>query len=91
MSTKKDTTDTSLDMTSETKKRPESKYNASILRECIKEGLDAKSIMEGEEYVLHRQDPQICLSSVHPTCHQLIALMKHAPTIPYIESQKPYP
>ena len=28
------------------KKRPESKYNASLLRECIKEGLDAKSIME---------------------------------------------
>jgi len=46
MSTKKDTTDTSLEMTSEPKKRPESKYNASILRECIKEGLDAKSIME---------------------------------------------
>ena len=45
MSTKKDTTDTSLEMTSEPKKRPESKYNASILRECIKEGLDAKSIM----------------------------------------------
>ena len=46
MSTKKDTTDSSLEMTSEPKKRPESKYNASILRECIKEGLDAKSIME---------------------------------------------
>ena len=46
MSTKKDTTDTSLEMTSEPKKRPESKYNASILRECLKEGLDAKSIME---------------------------------------------
>ena len=28
------------------KKRPESKYNASLLRECIREGLDAKSIME---------------------------------------------
>jgi len=28
------------------KKRPESKYNVSILRQCIKEGLDAKSIME---------------------------------------------
>ena len=28
------------------KKRPESRYNASVLRELIKEGLDAKSIME---------------------------------------------
>lgn len=28
------------------KKRPESKYNASVLRELIKEGLDAKAIME---------------------------------------------
>ena len=28
------------------KKRTESKYNASLLRECIREGLDAKSIME---------------------------------------------
>ena len=28
------------------KKRHESKYNASLLRECIREGLDAKSIME---------------------------------------------
>ena len=28
------------------KKSPESKYNASLLRECIREGLDAKSIME---------------------------------------------
>jgi len=46
MSTKKDTTDTSLEEFSEKKKRPESKYNASIFRECIKEGLDAKSIME---------------------------------------------
>ena len=45
MSTKKDTTDTSLEEFSEKKKRPESKYNASIFRECIKEGLDAKSIM----------------------------------------------
>ena len=45
MSTKKDTTDTSLEESSE-KKRPESKYNASTLRECIKEELDAKSIME---------------------------------------------
>ena len=46
MSTKKDTIDTSLESASEPKKRPESKYNASTLRECIKEGLDAKSIME---------------------------------------------
>ncbi|GAB6037742.1 hypothetical protein JCM15519_23010 [Fundidesulfovibrio butyratiphilus] len=34
-----------LDSVSE-KKRPESKYNASLLRECIKEGFDAKFIME---------------------------------------------
>ena len=46
MTTKKDTTDTSMEESSEKKKRPESKYNASTLRECIKEGLDAKSIME---------------------------------------------
>jgi len=37
MSTKKDTTDTSLEIGSELKKRPESKYNAATLRECIKE------------------------------------------------------
>ena len=46
MTTKKDTTDTSMEESSEKKKRPESKYNAATLRECIKEGLDAKSIME---------------------------------------------
>ena len=46
MSAKKDTTDSSLETTSETKKRPESKYNAATLRTCIKEGLDAKAIME---------------------------------------------
>lgn len=28
------------------KKRPETKYNASILRECINSGMDAKAIME---------------------------------------------
>ena len=28
------------------KKRPETKYNASILRECITSGMDAKAIME---------------------------------------------
>ena len=47
MSTKKDTTDSSLEMTSEPKKRPESKYNASILRECIKEGLDPSRSWRG--------------------------------------------
>ena len=45
MATKKDGDAMSTDMDTKNK-RPESKYNASILRECIKEGLDAKSIME---------------------------------------------
>jgi hypothetical protein len=46
MSTKKDTTDTSLEMTSEPKEAPRVEVQCFILRECIKEGLDAKSIME---------------------------------------------
>jgi len=45
MATKKDGDAMSTDMDTKNK-RPESKYNASILRECLKEGLDAKSIME---------------------------------------------
>ena len=47
MSSKKDQTleSSSADI-ADKKKRPESRYNASVLRECIKEGLDAKSIME---------------------------------------------
>ena len=47
MSSKKDQSiDVMGNETSDKKKRPESRYNASVLRECIKEGLDAKSIME---------------------------------------------
>lgn len=47
MSSKKDQTleSSSADI-ADKKKRPESRYNASVLRELIKEGLDAKSIME---------------------------------------------
>lgn len=47
MSSKKDQSiDVMGNETSDKKKRPESRYNASVLREFIKEGLDAKSIME---------------------------------------------
>jgi hypothetical protein len=47
MSSKKDQTlESSSSDTSTATKRPESKYNASVLRGFIKEGLDAKSIME---------------------------------------------
>jgi hypothetical protein len=46
MSAKKDTESSAMEDPSEKKKRPESRYNASVLRQCIKEGLDAKSIME---------------------------------------------
>ena len=46
MSSKKDQSiDVMGNETSDKKKRPESRYNASVLREYIKEGLDAKSIM----------------------------------------------
>lgn len=47
MSSKKDQAlDSSPADITDKKKRPESRYNASVLREFIKEGLDAKSIME---------------------------------------------
>ena len=47
MSSKKDQTleSSSADI-ADKKKRPETKYNASILRECITSGMDAKAIME---------------------------------------------
>jgi hypothetical protein len=46
MSAKNDTESSATEDLSGKKKRPESRYNASVLRQCIKEGLDAKSIME---------------------------------------------
>ena len=47
MSSKKDQTleSSSADI-ADKKKRPESRYNASVLRECITSGMDAKAIME---------------------------------------------
>ena len=46
MSAKNDTESSATEDPSGKKKRPESKYTASVLRQCIKEGLDAKAIME---------------------------------------------
>jgi len=47
MSSKKDQAlESPSNDTSTATKRPESKYNASVLRGLIKEGLDAKTIME---------------------------------------------
>ena len=47
MSSKKDQAlESSSAEIADKKKRPESRYNASILRECINSGMDAKAIME---------------------------------------------
>ena len=47
MSSKKDQVlESSYAEIADKKKRPDSKYNASILRECINSGMDAKAIME---------------------------------------------
>jgi hypothetical protein len=47
MSSKKDQVlESSYAEIADKKKRPETKYNASILRECITSGMDAKAIME---------------------------------------------